>query len=165
MFFMNRKFLILICLLVPVSLFAQKVNLLTVSQLEKRIESGRDTVYFVNFWATWCAPCIKELPDFERLGETMKPKPVKVLLVSLDFKSKLATSVQSFVKRLNLQNEVFLINEKSEQAYIDRIDKNWSGAIPATLIVNAGRQFRQLIEKELTYAELLELYETTLRDE
>ena len=153
------------CLLFPLSLLAQKVNLLTVNQLEKRLEGGRDTVYFINFWATWCAPCIKELPDFERLGSTLKQQPVKVLLVSLDFKSKLATAVQPFVKRLQLQNEVFLINEKNEQTYIDQIDKNWSGAIPATLIVDARRKSRQLIEKELTYAELLNLYKTTVRDE
>ena len=162
---MKSNFLILICFLFPLNLLAQKVNLLTVNQLEKRLEGGRDTVYFINFWATWCAPCIKELPDFERLGSTLKQQPVKVLLVSLDFKSKLATAVQPFVQRLKLQNEVFLINEKNEQTYIDRIDKNWSGAIPATLIVDSRRKSRQLIEKELTYAELLNLYKTTVRDE
>lgn len=158
---MKNKFLILICLLVPVSLFAQKVRLLTVSQLEKRIENGKDTVYFVNFWATWCAPCIKELPYFERLANTLKQKPFKVLLISLDFKSKLTTAVQPFVERLKLQNEVFLINEKSQQSYIDRLDKNWSGAIPATLIINRQNQSRQLIEKELTYDELLNLFKKT----
>lgn len=156
---MKRRHILMICLLLPLSLFAQKVPLLTVEQLDKRIASGKDTVYIVNFWATWCAPCIKELPYFERFSSTMKKHPVKVLLVSVDFKSKLKTSVEPFVKRMKLQSEVFLLNEKSQQSYIDKIDKSWSGAIPATLVINPGRQKRQFVEKELTYQELFNLYQ------
>jgi thiol-disulfide isomerase/thioredoxin len=160
-----RKYFILVCLFIPTSLFGQEVPLLTVNQLDERLSNGKDTIYLVNFWATWCAPCIEELPYFEKLTDMMKGKPVKVLLVSLDFKSKLETAVKPFVKKLNLNSEVFLINERSQQDYINRIDKNWSGAIPATLVVNANRRSRKLIEKELTYDELLNLYKTNVSDE
>lgn len=162
---MKIKFLLLICLLFPLAVSAQTVNLLTVDQLEQRLDGGKDTVYIVNFWATWCAPCIEELPYFERFSIVNKQEPVKVLLVSLDFKSKLESGVKPFVKKMNLQNEVYLLNEKNQQAYIDRIDKNWSGAIPATLVVNPKRQSRKLIEKELSYQELLTLYQTNKSDE
>jgi len=160
-----KKYLILICLCIPLSLFGQVVSPLSVDQLNRRLSNGKDTVYFVNFWATWCAPCIEELPYFEKLTETMKGKPVKVLLVSLDFKSKLETAVRPFVRKLKLDSEVFLLDERSQQDYIDRIDKNWSGAIPATLVVNAGLKSRKFIEKELTYNELLNLYKTNSSDE
>jgi thiol-disulfide isomerase/thioredoxin len=160
-----KKCFILVWLVVPLSLFGQNVSLLTVNQLDKRLSNGKDTVYLVNFWATWCAPCIEELPHFEKLTDTMRGKSMKVLLVSLDFKSKLETSVKPFVKKLKLNSEVFLINERSQQDYIDRIDKNWSGAIPATLVVNANLKYRKLIEKELTYNELLNLYKTNVSDE
>lgn len=162
---MKTKLLLLICFLFPLTISAQKVNLLTVDQLEQRLDSAKDTVYIINFWATWCAPCIEELPYFERFSTTMKQEPVKVLLVSLDFKSKLESAVKPFVKRMNLQNEVYLLNERNQQTYIDRIDKSWSGAIPATLIVNPKRQSRKLMEKELTYQELLTLYKTNKSDE
>jgi len=162
---MKTKFLLLICLVFPLALSAQKVNLLTVNQLEQRLKSGKDTVYIINFWATWCAPCIEELPYFERFSTVKKQEPVKVLLVSLDFKSKLESSVKPFVKKMNLQNEVYLLNEKNQQTYIDRIDKNWSGAIPATLIINPKLKSRKLIEKELTYPELLTLYQTNKSNE
>lgn len=152
------KFIIMICLLLPISVFAQKVPLLTVDQINQRVANGKDTVYVINFWATWCAPCIEELPYFEQFSGTMKQQPVKVLLVSLDFKSKLETSVKPFVKRMKLASEVFLLDEKSQQVYIDKIDKNWSGAIPATLFLNPKKQARQLAEKELTYSELTDYY-------
>ena len=152
------KYIITICLLLPLSLFAQKVSLLTVDQLNQRLANGKDTVSVVTFWATWCAPCIEELPWFERFSATMKTQPVKVLLVSLDFKSKLEASVKPFVKRMKLGSEVFLLDEKNQQVYIDKIDKNWSGAIPATLFLNPQKQARQLAEKELTYDELTDHY-------
>jgi len=155
-----KRSLALLFLLFPMCLFAQKVSLLTVDQLQKRMTKGKDTVYVVNFWATWCAPCIKELPYFERFSKEHKLKPVKVLLVSLDLKSKYETGVKPFVKRMKLQSEVFLLNEKDQQAYIDKIEPSWSGAIPATLVYNAKTKKRKFLEKELSYPELLTLYKS-----
>ncbi|WP_026898102.1 TlpA family protein disulfide reductase [Daejeonella oryzae] len=156
------KFFILTCLLITsVSAIsnAQKVNFLTVEQLESRFNKGNDTVYVVNFWATWCAPCIAEIPNFEKLQSTYQNQPLKVLMVSVDFKSKLENAVKPFVRKRNLQNEIFLLNEKSQQEYIDKISKNWSGALPATLIVNRNKNIRRLYEKEFTYAELNQVYQ------
>src|SRR5690242_18603794 len=96
-----RKFVLTILLLVGCfSLHAQTktVHLLTVAQLNKRI-SNSDTLYVVNFWATWCGPCVKELPNFDKLQMDYKDKPLKVLLVSMDFKSKLNAAVIPFVKK------------------------------------------------------------------
>jgi len=137
---------------------AQKVGLLTADELNQRLELGKDTVYVINLWATWCAPCVKELPYFERLRKTFSSAKLKVLLLSLDFRSKLETEVNPFVKRMKLSSEVFLVNEKDQQVFIDKVDKSWSGTIPATLIVNTARQHRQFISNELTYKELLNFY-------
>jgi thiol-disulfide isomerase/thioredoxin len=154
-------------LLLTASLFvygsvnAQSVNKLTINQLESRIKNGGDTVYLVNFWATWCAPCIAELPHFEKLQVEYKDQPLKVLLVSLDMKSKLEKVVIPFVKRNKLQNEVFLLNEANEQEYIDRISKEWSGALPATLIYNRKNNIRRFYEREFTYPELEKIYHSS----
>ena len=161
----QKTLFVVILFLAPLTLSAQKVSLVTVNQLEQRLKAGRDTIYVINFWATWCAPCIKELPYFDQFASRMKQKPVKVLLVSLDFRSKLESSVRPFVTRLNLQSEVMLLNEKNQQSYIERIDKNWSGAIPATLIVNSKRQSRQLTERELSYGDIVNLYKNTISNE
>ncbi len=157
---MIRKVVIL-CLMVMCTriVVAQDVKLLTVDQLENRYKNGQDTVYIVNFWATWCGPCVEELPAFEKLRAAHQNSPLKILLVSVDFKSKLETAVKPFVKKRKFKNEVFLLNEKSQQTYIDRISKEWSGALPATLIVNQKRNIRKLFEQEFTYAELEKTYQ------
>ncbi|PWS33928.1 TlpA disulfide reductase family protein [Pedobacter paludis] len=146
-----RIFFIICLTLITYSSSAQ-VKLLTLDDLEKRIAQGKDTTYVINFWATWCSPCVAELPNFEKLRVANLKKPVKVLLVSLDFKSKLQKEVIPFVKKNNIKAEVFLLNEQDQQQYIERIDKKWSGAIPATLFVN--KKVRQFYEKEFTEEEL-----------
>lgn len=153
-----KNFLIcIIFLLAAFPAFSQKVELLTVDKLNERLEMGKDTTYVVNFWATWCAPCIKELPHFEKLQQEKRKEKLKVLLVSVDFKSRLEKSVVPFVKKRGLKNEVFLLDETDQQKYIDRIDKTWSGAIPATLFVKG--KSRKFVEKEFSYQSLLTEYQ------
>lgn len=141
-----------------ISAKSQTVHLLKLDQLEQRFEKGKDTVYIVNFWASWCAPCLKELPYFEKLSQELKSDKIKVLLVSLDFKSKLKSTVVPIAKRLKLKNEVQLLDEADQQQYIERIDKEWSGALPATLMVNKTKNKRVFKEQEFTYPELIRLY-------
>ena len=139
-----------------ISAYSQQVKLLTIDQLNERIRNGKDSTYVVNFWATWCAPCIKELPHFEKLKAEHKSDKLAVLLISVDFKSKLNSGVILFVKRKNLKNEVFLLNESSPQEYIDRIDPSWSGSIPATIFIKNDK--RKFVESEFTYEQLLTEY-------
>ena len=142
----------IICLtIINYSVNAQ-VKLLKLDNLDQRIAKGKDTTYVINFWATWCAPCVAELPNFEKLHLSNLKKPVKVLLVSLDFKSKLQKEVIPFVQHNKINAEVFLLNEADQQQCIERIDKKWSGAIPATLFVN--KKTRRFYEKEFTETEL-----------
>ena len=72
-------------------------------QLEPYLRRSSDTLYVVNFWATWCKPCVAELPHFEELYEKYKDQKVKVLLVSLDFKNQVASRLAPFMRERNLQ--------------------------------------------------------------
>lgn len=141
-------------------LFANaQVKLLTLNELEARVAKGGDTIFVINFWATWCVPCVEELPYFEKLHAENRLKPVKVLLMSLDFKSKLNSDVIPFVKKHQLQSEVFVVDESDQQKLIDRIDKNWSGALPATLIINAAERRRSFYERTFNYQQLKKVVE------
>jgi thiol-disulfide isomerase/thioredoxin len=131
-----------------------QVKLLTLDKLEQRIAKGQDTIYVVNFWATWCGPCVEELPYFEKLNHAYQDKPIKVILMSMDFKSKLEKEVIPFVKKHKLSSETYVLNEVDTQAAIKRIDRKWSGAIPATWFITRDRRVNTLVEKGFTYADL-----------
>jgi thiol-disulfide isomerase/thioredoxin len=105
---------------------------------EKAILKKDDNTYVINFWAIWCAPCIKELPYFEQL-HTENPK-VKVILISLDSRKDLEKKLIPFVARKQLTAEVILLSDKDYNAWLDKIDATWSGAIPATLIISGKRK-------------------------
>ena len=131
-----------------------QVKFLTLDKLEQRINKGKDTTYVVNFWATWCGPCVEELPYFEKLNKEYQNKPIKVILMSMDFKSKLEREVIPFVKKHQLSSEIYVLDEADQQAFIKRIDRKWSGAIPATWFINSNRKINALYEKEFTYVDL-----------
>jgi len=132
-------------------LFSQKVSVIKITDLEKRISNTSDTTYIVNFWATWCGPCVKELPDFDSISKAYGSEKVKVLLVSMDFKEDLDSKVMPFCKKKQLHSEVFVLDELNGNYFIPRISDKWTGAIPATLILNNAKHHREFYEKKLNY--------------
>lgn len=113
-----------------------------------------DTTYILNFWATWCRPCVQELPHFEELARNYASQKVKIVLVSMDFAKDLEDRVIPFVERMKLSNPVWLLNEPDANSWIERVDSEWSGALPATLILNKASNKRVFFEKALDYETL-----------
>lgn len=130
---------ILLAGLLGLSASAQSVLVVDIEGLFRRINTNSDSLYVVNFWATWCKPCVEELPDFQAVQSEMKGKPVVFLYVSLDFKSQLNSRVLPFLKKQPLQ-EVLLLSSGNPDAWINRVSEEWSGAIPATLFWKQGRK-------------------------
>ena len=102
------------------------------------LENKSDTAYVINFWATWCAPCVEEMPYFETLHERMSGEKVKVFLVSLDFKKDLETKLKPFLEEKKLKPTVMMLADGRYNDWIDRVTPEWSGAIPATVVVKGG---------------------------
>ena len=149
------KYILILCLFFSYAVAKSQVKLLTLNELEARVAKVKDTNYVVNFWATWCGPCVEELPSFEKLEAEFKNKPLKVILVSLDFKSKLKNIVIPFVLKNKLKSEVYIINEIDQQSFFNRVDKTWSGAIPATLFINTHKNISSLYQHPFaTYNDL-----------
>lgn len=134
--------------------FAQEVRVIRYDDLKKMQSIQNDTTYIFNFWATWCKPCVKELPYFDALSKNFEGQKVKVILVSLDFKSQLESRLKPFVKENKINSTVLLLNEPDYNSWIDQIDKTWQGSIPATLIINTHNGIRKFFEQEFTEAEL-----------
>ena len=147
------KFLLFV--LFPLLLSAQTVPSLNYTELKPLLNQEGDKIYVVNFWATWCAPCIKELPYFEVLNQR---EDVEVLLVSLDFPKHKESRLLPFIKKNKLQSKVVLLNDADENYWINDIHPNWSGAIPATIVYNNDK--RDFYERSFTQNELLNLVES-----
>jgi thiol-disulfide isomerase/thioredoxin len=148
----KNNVLLLFCLISFLS-SAQKVAIYKIDQLLKRINNSSDTVYVVNFWATWCKPCVEELPAFEKVNLENKSKKVKVLLVSMDFKEDVKKTV-SFLKKHNYTAECVLLDELNGNSFIDKVDTRWGGAIPATLFTRQNKEHVEFFEKKLDYEAL-----------
>lgn len=104
--------------------------------------SSKDTISVINFWATWCVPCVKELPHFQEIDEiVLDGKPIKLTLVSLDFESKINSRLIPFLAKKKIKNEVVVLVDQDTNKWINQIDPKWSGAIPATLIIVNNKQY------------------------
>lgn len=133
------------------NLSAQRISIYKTDDLLKRIHNQSDTTYVVNFWATWCKPCVAELPDFEKLHLTKKDSLIKVLLVSMDFKEELEKKVLPFIQKNQYTSEIVLFDELNANDFINKIDSIWSGAIPATMITYKNKSYYFFIEKKVTF--------------
>lgn len=152
------KLIIALMLMVAQIINAQselKREIIKFDQFEKLIDKQDDVLYVVNFWATWCGPCVKELPDFMAVNEAMKDrKDFKMILISLDEKENWQSEVLPFAEQNKLNVDLYLLDELRRMNYwIPRVDKKWMGSIPATVFYKNGRKLR-FVEKQLHREEL-----------
>ena len=124
----------------------------TYNELKPLLEKKDNKTYVVNFWATWCGPCIKELPAFEKLNKEYSNKNVEVILVSLDFPKQVKKRLIPFINKKGIKSKVVLLDDINEDVWIKAIDSTWSGALPATLIYNS--KSRKFYEQSFDYEKL-----------
>jgi thiol-disulfide isomerase/thioredoxin len=148
--------LFFLCLLtLSIFSYAQQAEVIKFDRLRSLLEEKGEKVQVINFWATWCAPCVKELPLFEALTARNEPT-IKVTLVSLDFADEIK-KVNSFISRRKIRSEVLLLDEIDYNSWIDRVEETWGGAIPATLFINQRTGQRKFVDRELKDGELEEI--------
>ncbi len=135
------------------SVSAQKPIVYKINELLNRINNDSDTTYVVNFWATWCKPCVAELPEFEKLHLDAKDnnRKTKVLLVSMDFVEELDKKLKDFLAKNKYTCEVVLLDEINGNDFINKISEKWSGAIPATLITKKDKAQNYFHEGKMTF--------------
>jgi thiol-disulfide isomerase/thioredoxin len=126
--------------------------------------SGADSILIVNFWATWCVPCIEELPDILQLREAYADKGVHLVLVSNDFKRHIASRLEPFAEARQLKSFVVFMDEPNPNTWIDSVSPQWSGAIPATWIIWPKRQKEAFFEGKMTYPQMEDLLLSVLNN-
>ncbi|HEX2683392.1 MAG TPA: TlpA disulfide reductase family protein [Ferruginibacter sp.] len=131
-----------------------------IEDVVRSFSAKSDTVYVVNFWATFCKPCNEEIPDFIRLTEKYKNQKVKLMLVSLDLPSYVPERLPAFIKKNKYNTNHVWLNETNADHFCPMIDQKWSGAIPATIIVNNKTGYRKFTEDQISAAD----FEKTLKE-
>ena len=142
----------------------EKPRIVKVNELVKLYENKSDTVYIINFWATWCVPCVEEMPAFEKINSEYDSAKVKVILVSLDFMEDYNTKLLPFIKQKNISSEVVLLDETNANYFIPLIDTRWSGALPATLIIRNDKNVKEFFGKKLDYDFLKKEIDSVLKE-
>jgi thiol-disulfide isomerase/thioredoxin len=129
-----------ITFLFPFLFTGTKVITVTFDQLEAyAAHKHNDTLYVVNFWATWCDPCVKEIPAFQQEVKKYANRKVKFIYVSMNATREVG-KVQNFVDNQNLGPIVLLLNAGNPNDWIDKIDSSWSGTIPATVMYKSRKK-------------------------
>jgi thiol-disulfide isomerase/thioredoxin len=127
----------------------QKIEQIKIPELVKILNNPDDKLFVVNFWATWCPPCVKELPHFETVSREYDPGNVRFLLVSLDFPSQIDKQLIPFLEKNEITMHVSVMMDVDYNSWIDKVDLSWQGNIPATLIFNNHKKQRYFYPDEI----------------
>ena len=146
------KILVSLLILSAFAMPEEPVTVVSLRQLQNNVIKQNDTLYVVNFWATWCKPCVHEMPYFEMANQKFKNQKVKVVFVSTNY-AREAALVKSFINEKQVKPDVLLLDAGNPNIWIDAIDSTWSGAIPATMMYRHGKK-TLFYEGEFTQTQL-----------
>lgn len=131
----------------------QEIKKIKAIDLEKTI-AETNTPLIINFWATWCVPCIEEIPYFLDEVKNHKKDSLQILLVSLDFKEAYPSDISAFAKKRKFNAPIAWLDETNADYFCPKVDPKWSGAIPSTLFINNKIGYRKFVEEQISHAEL-----------
>ena len=137
----------------------KNIQVVDFDEFYSKIDLSSDDTYVINFWATWCSPCVKELPYFESVNKEYADNNVKFMLVSLDFPSQIESKLKPYLKKNNIKSNVILLDDSKMNKWVPRVSEKWDGGIPATLIVNSSNYnfYPNPFEKEELVGEILKV--------
>lgn len=141
---MKIVFIVLLAF-INLSSFSQEIKKIKITDLEKTIKESKEPM-IVNFWATYCVPCLKEMPYFQ---EQAKSKKITLLLVSIDLEEAYPKQIRSTAKKLKLTAPIKWLDETDADYFCPRVDSSWSGGLPSTLFINNSTSYRKFIEDEI----------------
>ncbi len=121
------------------------------AELKNKIENRNGNILFINVWATWCEPCVEEFPDIVKIANEYKNKGVDFLSLSADFESKIDSSVVPFLISQKVDFPVYVMRERKSEKIIDMINKDWSGALPATIIYDKNSNQKLFVKGAHNY--------------
>jgi thiol-disulfide isomerase/thioredoxin len=146
---MKTFFLTSYLLLLTSLSFSQTIKKVKITDVEEYIKNS-DHPVVVNFWATWCAPCVEEIPYFMQTIKNYNGQKVELILVSLDFASSYPNKIQDVIKKKNFDATFYWLNETNADYFCPKIDAKWDGTIPSTLLINNQTNYRKFFGRPMT---------------
>jgi thiol-disulfide isomerase/thioredoxin len=125
------------------------VQKIRITELQDYI-SKSDHPLIVNFWATFCVPCNKEIPYFQSTVARYKDQGVELILVSLDLPDYFPGKISDFVRKQGYTSKILWLNETDADYFCPKVDPRWSGGIPSSLFVDNKTHYRQFFDRQLT---------------
>jgi len=151
---MRMRFLLFAFLIQIVNLNAQiKVEKLDRPGLEKIINGRNGKVLLLNIWATWCVPCREEFPDLVKIANKFGKDKVDVIGISTDFPEDLKSKIIPFLKKQKANFTNYVSAFKNDEELINFINKDWNGALPATVIFDQAGKMNSFFEGKKSYAD------------
>jgi thiol-disulfide isomerase/thioredoxin len=138
----------LVSLLTGERAFSQEIAKWKLGDLEAAIKNADKPTIF-NFWATFCKPCIEEIPYFQQLVKKYDSAGVQLVLVSLDMKELYPEKIRSVAAKRKFTATIKFLDETNADLFCPAVDENWSGAIPASLFINNKTGYRKFFEEQL----------------
>jgi thiol-disulfide isomerase/thioredoxin len=134
-----RRFFLLIIIFFFSHVFTHAQNvqkITTVSVIDSLKSVYKNDLILINFWASWCGPCVEEFPDLLKLKKHFNKKGLSVILISLDFPEDFESKVLPFLKEHKVDFRTYFGDFKNPDDVMNYFDKSWDGGIPATFIFN-----------------------------
>ena len=130
----------------------QEIKKWKLKDLSAAIQNAEGPTIF-NFWATFCKPCIEELPYFQEAAKKYEQQGVKLILVNLDLPEAIS-KIRPFALKRQITAPIVFLDETNADLFCPAVDESWSGAIPATLLINNKTGYRKFFEESLKKAVL-----------
>jgi thiol-disulfide isomerase/thioredoxin len=154
-----KKYILVILLLCSLNAMSQTIPAYKITDVVKYYEKKNDSIYVINFWATFCKPCVEEIPYLISISKKYAVNDVKLLLVSLDLPSFFPDKIATYAAKNNFDASIVWLDETNADVLCPAIDSSWSGSIPATLIINNKTGYRKFFEEQIKP----EVFEAELR--
>jgi len=144
---MKGKIFLILTVFFSLTGFSQEAKKIKIIEVEKMISESKGPL-IVNFWATFCKPCIEEIPLFQKMLSKYEKEGLQILFVSLDLQDAYPAKVNAFIKKRKMS--AVWLDETNADYFCPKVDEKWSGAIPATLFINNGKNYRKFVEEQVS---------------
>lgn len=119
--------------------------------IKNKIDNRNGKILFINFWATWCVPCVEEFPDLVKIYNEYKDSDFEFLSISVDLPSDIETKVKPFLEEQSAEFTVVVAEEKRSDRIINLINPDWNGAVPVTVIYDKDGIRKDFISEAKDY--------------